>query len=94
MDPQTEVLVLKTIDELFADRMTITIAHRLDVVIESTRILVLEQGEVMELDTPDNLLSNSESMFSLLVDRSGPTQAAALRHVAREIAVSRGLRRA
>lgn len=49
MDPQTEQLVLKTIDEIFEDRTTITIAHRLDVVIKGSRILVMEQGEAMEL---------------------------------------------
>eukprot|EP00245_Coleochaete_scutata_P017297 TRINITY_DN842_c0_g1_i1.p1 TRINITY_DN842_c0_g1~~TRINITY_DN842_c0_g1_i1.p1 ORF type:complete len:786 (-),score=182.86 TRINITY_DN842_c0_g1_i1:544-2901(-) len=92
MDPQTEQLVLKTIDELFQNRTTITIAHRLDVVIECDRILVLEQGEVMEIDTPDTLLSRTDSMFAMLVDRSGPTQAAALRHLARDVAIKKGLR--
>jgi ATP-binding cassette subfamily C (CFTR/MRP) protein 1 len=90
MDPQTEHLVLETIDKLFEDRTTITIAHRLDVVIKGDKILVMEQGENMEMDSPDALLSRNDSMFSLLVDRSGPTQAAALRHMAREVAIRKG----
>jgi ATP-binding cassette, subfamily C (CFTR/MRP), member 1 len=90
MDPSTEQLVLKTIDTLFVNRTTITIAHRLDVVIECDRILALDQGEVVEFDSPDELLSKPKSLFCQLVDRCGPTQAGALRIMARSATVAKG----
>jgi hypothetical protein len=38
---------------------------------DSTRVLVLEQGHVAEFDTPENLLSDKDSIFSSLVGQAG-----------------------
>lgn len=43
MDPHTEAIVQQTIKKVFDDRTTITIAHRLDTIIESDKIIVMEQ---------------------------------------------------
>ncbi|KAG8760180.1 hypothetical protein FRC11_000794 [Ceratobasidium sp. 423] len=50
---------------------TLTIAHRLNTVIESDRILVLEDGRVAELDTPLALLQNTSSLFYALALEAG-----------------------
>ncbi len=42
--------------QVFADRSVLTIAHRLDSVIDSDRILVMAEGRVAEFDTPFALL--------------------------------------
>ena len=51
----------------FAQCTMITIAHRIDTIIDSHRILVMDAGEVAEFDTPNNLLSNDSSKFSQMV---------------------------
>ncbi|KAK8865675.1 hypothetical protein IAR55_000820 [Kwoniella newhampshirensis] len=50
---------------------TITIAHRLNTILDSDRVLVMSQGEVAEYDTPSALLSNPESTFYSLVHEAG-----------------------
>ncbi|KAF8595618.1 metal resistance protein YCF1 [Ceratobasidium sp. AG-I] len=50
---------------------TLTIAHRLNTVIESDRILVLENGSVAELDSPAVLLKNESSLFYALAAEAG-----------------------
>ncbi|KAG2500538.1 hypothetical protein HYH03_001315 [Edaphochlamys debaryana] len=84
MDPHTEQIVQDTIKRVFDDRTTITIAHRLDTIIESDKVLVMEAGELMEYAPPAQLLDNPNSMFSKLVDKTGVAAAAALRKMANE----------
>lgn len=45
----------------------ITIAHRLNTIIGSDRVLVLSYGEVKEYDTPQNLMMNKDSEFAKLL---------------------------
>ena len=45
----------------------ITIAHRLNTIIKSDRVLVLAQGEVLEYDSPQVLMENPDSHFSGLL---------------------------
>lgn len=46
----------------------ITIAHRLQTIVQSDRVLVLGNGKVMEYDEPQTLLQNPESHFTKLVN--------------------------
>ncbi|CAF2155986.1 unnamed protein product, partial [Rotaria magnacalcarata] len=60
----------------------LTIAHRLRTVINSDRIMVLSNGELVEFDTPETLLSDVQSHFAILVEQTGTNEAEYLRTIA------------
>lgn len=47
----------------------ITVAHRLQTIIESDKVLVLDKGRVAEFDSPKMLLKNPASHFTKLVNQ-------------------------
>lgn len=63
IDPATDLLVQATINREFAQCTVLTIAHRLKTIMNYDRILVLNQGQVIEYDKPETLISNQFSMF-------------------------------
>jgi ABC-type multidrug transport system ATPase subunit len=82
VDIETDALIQSTIRENFSDRTTLTIAHRLNTIIDCDKILVLEFGRVKEFDTPRNLLSNESSEFYSMVAETGERNAAMLKAMA------------
>lgn len=64
IDVLTEQKILKLIKKEFADATVITIAHRLNTIIESDMIMVMGNGKVIEYDSPANLMKDSSSEFS------------------------------
>ncbi|KAL7750940.1 hypothetical protein RI367_003520 [Sorochytrium milnesiophthora] len=67
-DAETDTIVQRTIRSEFKDCTVLTIAHRIATIMDSDRILVLDQGQVAEFDTPQALLQNAESAFAKLVE--------------------------
>ena len=66
VDPDTDAVVQRTVREHFQGCTVVTIAHRLNTVLDSDRVLVLEAGRLKEIGTPDQLLADSNSaLFSL-----------------------------
>ena len=63
IDVNTENIIQRAIKNLLNDSTIMTIAHRIKTVINSDKILVLDQGEVKEFDSPKELLKNKNSMF-------------------------------
>ncbi|XP_027135867.1 ATP-binding cassette sub-family C member 5 isoform X2 [Larimichthys crocea] len=61
IDAETDALIQETIRSSFQDCTTLTIAHRLHTVLASDRIMVLNQGQVVEFDEPSRLLANENS---------------------------------
>ncbi|KRX77383.1 Multidrug resistance-associated protein 1, partial [Trichinella sp. T6] len=66
IDSETDALIQKTIRQCFKNCTVITIAHRLNTVIDSDRILVLSNGQVIENDEPSKLMLNPSGEFQLL----------------------------
>ncbi|KAL7271985.1 ATP-binding cassette glutathione S-conjugate transporter ycf1 [Rhizina undulata] len=71
IDVETDNMLQRTIRERFCDRTILTIAHRLDTIIDSDRIIVLQAGRVAEFDTPAALIENKNSLFHSLVKEAG-----------------------
>ena len=70
MDLDTEDTIRKIFNEYFHNITMLIIAHRISTVMNCNRILVLNNGEIAEFDTPNNLKKNTESLFSKLISDS------------------------
>jgi len=70
VDPETDDIIQNIIRTEFSNCTTLTIAHRINTIIDSDRILVLEAGEVCEFDSPKKLLEKEDSIFSGMVDET------------------------
>jgi ATP-binding cassette subfamily B protein len=56
LDAESETLVQKALDELMRERTTIVIAHRLATVLKADRILVMDEGRIIEEGTHQSLI--------------------------------------
>ncbi|XP_041940167.1 ATP-binding cassette sub-family C member 4-like isoform X1 [Alosa sapidissima] len=89
VDPRTDELIQKTIREKFKECTVLTIAHRLNTIIDSDRILVLDAGRIHEYDEPYVLLQDHEGIFYKMVQQTGKQEAAALLHTAKQSFMNR-----
>ena len=60
------MLIQRTIREQFKESTVLTIAHRINTIVDSDRILVIQDGQVIEFDSPNVLLKNNQSLFFAL----------------------------
>ncbi|XP_014296340.1 probable multidrug resistance-associated protein lethal(2)03659 [Microplitis demolitor] len=84
VDPRTDEFIQKTIRRKFADCTILTIAHRLNTVMDSDRILVMDAGSAVEFDHPYILLQNEDGYLSNMVKETGVTMIEALKNVAKQ----------
>ncbi|EPY76693.1 multidrug resistance-associated protein 7 [Camelus ferus] len=70
VDQKTDQLLQQTICQRFANKTVLTIAHRLNTILNSDRVLVLQAGRVVELDSPAALSSRPHSLFQQLLQSS------------------------
>jgi len=82
VDYATDELISKTIRHEFADSTILTIAHRLRTVIDYDRVMILDQGRIVEFDKPSVLLSNSSSSFYGLCKATGKNEFSMLKKMA------------
>jgi ABC-type multidrug transport system fused ATPase/permease subunit len=68
---RTDKLIQATIRRHFGDCTVLTVAHRLNTILDSDRIMVLEAGNIVEFDTPARLYENTAGAFRKLVDDAG-----------------------
>ncbi|KAI4882036.1 hypothetical protein NFI96_012507 [Prochilodus magdalenae] len=71
VDHKTDMLLQKTIRERFKDKTVLTIAHRLNTIMDSDRVLVMHAGKVVEFDSPSTLSTRTDSVFKKLLCGTG-----------------------
>ncbi|EKX42001.1 hypothetical protein GUITHDRAFT_88223 [Guillardia theta CCMP2712] len=70
VDHETDAMIQSAIRRACHSCTVITIAHRLNTILDYDKVLVLGQGQVLEFDSPNKLLSDPSSQFSQLVSLS------------------------
>ncbi|KAL9972704.1 hypothetical protein ACROYT_G019064 [Oculina patagonica] len=70
VDHSTDALIQETIRSKFQRCTVLTIAHRLNTIMDSDRVLVLDEGKLVEFDEPYLLLKTKDSLFSKMVEHT------------------------
>ncbi|KAI8512524.1 Multidrug resistance-associated protein 4 [Branchiostoma belcheri] len=85
VDPRTDELIQRVIRSRFEHCTVLTIAHRLNTVIDSGRIMVIDDARIVEFGEPYRLLEAGDSgRFARLVAELGTAEAARMRSAARQ----------
>ena len=71
IDLETDDLIQATIRSEFKDCTILTIAHRLNTIMDYDRIMVLDNGSLIEFDSPKTLVEDQNSIFHSMVTKSG-----------------------
>nr|XP_021201313.2 multidrug resistance-associated protein 1 isoform X4 [Helicoverpa armigera] len=71
VDLETDELIQKTIRSEFASCTVLTIAHRLNTIMDSTKVMVLDKGQLVEYAPPDQLLQDKNSVFYSMAKDAG-----------------------
>ncbi|KAJ7449230.1 hypothetical protein FB451DRAFT_754458 [Mycena latifolia] len=76
IDYKTDAVIQSSLrTELGSDTTVITVAHRLQTIMDADKIMVLDAGRIVEFDSPRELLKNEHGMLRALVDESGDKEA-------------------
>lgn len=67
LDVESETFVQKALSRLIANRTVIMIAHRMRTIANASKLIVLEDGHVVEQGTPEQLL-RKEGVYQRMVD--------------------------
>ncbi|XP_050302533.1 ATP-binding cassette sub-family C member 4-like [Anthonomus grandis grandis] len=67
IDPETDLLLQKTVEECFKKCTVLTIAHRLNSVMKCDKILVLDNGRIVEFDEPKVLIGDSNGILAKML---------------------------
>lgn len=71
VDVETDKIIQETIKTAFKDKIIISIAHRIHTILSFDKIIALDAGEVIEFDTPQNLIAKKEGIFYSLCKEAG-----------------------
>jgi ABC-type multidrug transport system fused ATPase/permease subunit len=70
VDMETDSIIQNNLRNFF-NCTILTIAHRLNTIIDYDRVIVMEDGRISEFDTPANLLNNCNSLLGKLIAETG-----------------------
>lgn len=68
VDSDTDELMQKAVRDKFAECTIVTIVHKVNTVLDFDRVVVLDQGRVVENGSPKELLARSDSLFKGLYE--------------------------
>ena len=68
LDPETEQYLVHALQAASKDRLVIIIAHRLSTIAKADKVIFLEDGEIQESGSPQELLANKDSLYRRFVD--------------------------
>uniref|UniRef100_A0A673HVF0 ATP-binding cassette, sub-family C (CFTR/MRP), member 2 n=1 Tax=Sinocyclocheilus rhinocerous TaxID=307959 RepID=A0A673HVF0_9TELE len=71
VDLETDDLIQNTIRTEFSHCTVLTIAHRLNTILDSSRVMVLDFGKIVEFDSPSVLLNNKQRHFYAMAKDAG-----------------------
>lgn len=84
VDRHTDSLIQRTIREAFSECTVITIAHRLNTIMDYDKVLVMDAGRAVEFAPPHELLRNPSSYFAKMVAQTGQSMEAKLKQIAKD----------
>lgn len=90
VDPKTDEFIQRTIRTRFADCTVLTVAHRLNTIMDSDRVMVMDSGRLVEFDHPYLLLNNPEGHFTKMVKETSEKMSAQLYQIAKDTYISNG----
>jgi ABC-type multidrug transport system ATPase subunit len=84
IDGETDSFIQSMLRTKFGNTTQMTVAHRLNTIMDFDFILVMDQGTAAEFGSPSQLLEKHDSLFTKLVDATGPEGSKALRRIVKK----------
>ncbi|XP_017787048.1 PREDICTED: probable multidrug resistance-associated protein lethal(2)03659 isoform X2 [Nicrophorus vespilloides] len=84
VDPHTDALIQMTIRRKFSECTVLTIAHRLNTIMDSDKVLVMDAGTMVEYDHPHLLLQNPKGVLYGMLEQTGRGMSDNLTQVAKK----------
>lgn len=85
IDDATDAFIQRVIKDKFKDCTVLTIAHKLNTIMDSDKVIVMDNGKAVEYDHPHNLLQNKSSYLSAMVQSTGDKMSEHLKKIAEEV---------
>jgi len=68
LDNESEILVQQAIERLMVNRTTFVIAHRLSTIRNATKILVIDNGRIVQMGTHNELINDEKGLYKKLYE--------------------------
>lgn len=82
VDGETDAFIQRMLRTRFQETSLLTVAHRLNTIMDYDLVLVMDAGRAVEFGPPEELLSRGDGLFTELVNATGAESASALKSMA------------